>query len=354
MCIFNILLIIITFVYGLEVDEKLPVRIINVSDSLKTILINRGVEDGLLENDHAKFYLTTGVVARGVLVKVSPSRSVWSLYRVSKSDEIAAEKMMNLKITAAVKLTNDPTKMLRKYDDPLGETKDVLLTPVGKGPKSSTSITEEMKAFPDLSKHTWELWSTIHVSNLMSSNSIGTDGEGNRGSASSLDVMLGIEKYFNNLNHWFGRLSFSPFFHLYKQKYSSIQGNQIQNSFVGYGLGAQYHFLAHPLSLNRWIWWVNLGAGMGKCSDSVTLSIDTTTTTKINTPIDLTGKGTFYFLGTGLKYNFHQNFSMRMNIDYYTRAESYTISSLDGESRDPYTKKITGIRVLIGPSLRFY
>src|SRR4051812_7385275 len=85
--------------WALAVDEKLPLRILKSSDSKKTVLINRGIEDGLVVGDHAKFFLTTGVVGRGVVIKASPSRSVWSLYRVISPTELVADKVMNLKIT---------------------------------------------------------------------------------------------------------------------------------------------------------------------------------------------------------------------------------------------------------------
>ena len=99
---------------GLEVDEKLTLRILNVSNSKKTMLINRGLEDGLAVGDHAKFYLTTGIVSRGVIVKTSPSRSIWSLYRVVDNEQLALDKVMNLKISAPVKLSQDKTKCYRR------------------------------------------------------------------------------------------------------------------------------------------------------------------------------------------------------------------------------------------------
>lgn len=340
---------------SLDVDEKLPVRILNVSDSHKTILINRGLEDGLVEGDHAKFYLTTGVIARGVIVKASPSRSVWSLYRIVNGDEISAEKVMNLKITTAVKLSVDPTKMLKKYEDPLGETKEVVLTPPDEAPKDQTSVTKEMKNFPEMSENTWELWSTLHLSSLTSSNSTGRVGRGTKGPSKSLDLVFGLEKYFSNLNAWYSRLSISPFAHISRQEYTSIQGNQIHNNLLGYGLGAHYHFLEHPLSLHRFLLWANVGFGVGKASDSVSLVIDTSSTSAIDTPVNLTGAANFYFLGAGMKYNFHPLFGVRMTLDYYVRAESYKIqSTTQNGATDPYTKRMAGFRFLVGPSFRFF
>ena len=99
-------------IFALEIDEKLSIRFLKVSNSKKTILINRGSEDGLAIGDHAKFFITTGVIARGVVEKVSPSRSIWSLYRVVDSVEITDGKVLNLKIASPVKITDDSTKLV--------------------------------------------------------------------------------------------------------------------------------------------------------------------------------------------------------------------------------------------------
>ena len=84
--------------WALDIDEKLTLRLLKLSKTRKTILINRGIEDGLAVGDHAKFYLTTGLIARGVVVKTSPARSVWSLYRIIDPNFLFKEKVMNLKI----------------------------------------------------------------------------------------------------------------------------------------------------------------------------------------------------------------------------------------------------------------
>ncbi len=105
--------------YALEVDEKLTMRILKNTASRKTMLGNRGIEDGLKQGDHAKFFLSEGVIARGEVVKVSPTRSIWSLYRVSMADEIAPDKVVNLKITEPVELTYDPTRTIIKDDTPV-------------------------------------------------------------------------------------------------------------------------------------------------------------------------------------------------------------------------------------------
>ncbi len=98
---------------ALDIDEKLTLRLLNVSGTQRTVLVNRGAEDGLVVGDHAKFFITAGVIARGVVEKVSPTRSVWSLYRIVDSNEIVKDKVLNIKISTPAKITDDPTKSLQ-------------------------------------------------------------------------------------------------------------------------------------------------------------------------------------------------------------------------------------------------
>ena len=102
--------------FALEIDEKLTIRIIKISESKKTVLVNRGAEDGLVVGDQAKFIDQSGVVARGVVEKISPTRSVWSLYSVINPSEMVPEKVLNIKITDPLKLTGDETKELSEKD----------------------------------------------------------------------------------------------------------------------------------------------------------------------------------------------------------------------------------------------
>ena len=73
--------------------------------------------------DHAKFFVTSGVIARGVVEKVSPSRSVWSLYRIVDPAEIIDGKVLNLKIASPVKITEDPSKSVAEESSAAGSEK---------------------------------------------------------------------------------------------------------------------------------------------------------------------------------------------------------------------------------------
>src|SRR5690606_11968702 len=119
-----LLMLIPKMTHALEVDEKLTVRILKTSDTRKTILINRGTEDGLVEGDHARFMVTAGIVARGMILRVSPTRSVWSIYRLVNADYIVNDSVMTLRITPPVKVTKDDSQTLVREDVPVRTTPD--------------------------------------------------------------------------------------------------------------------------------------------------------------------------------------------------------------------------------------
>jgi hypothetical protein len=129
--------------FSLEIDEKLTLRFLKVSNSKKTVLINRGAEDGLVLGDHAKFFITNGVVARGVIEKVSPSRSIWSLYRVVDPTEITDGTVLNLKISSPVKITADPSKSMKEEEIPAGSDSMSLTDGDGGNTKKSDSKIED-------------------------------------------------------------------------------------------------------------------------------------------------------------------------------------------------------------------
>ena len=95
-----------------EGDLRLVSRILDVSTSKKTILVNRGEEDGLKLDDHAKISLPEGLLARALLVRLSPGRSVWSIYKFYQKEKVVENIIVTLKTTPPLKLTPDPTKNL--------------------------------------------------------------------------------------------------------------------------------------------------------------------------------------------------------------------------------------------------
>ncbi len=110
----GLIFLLMTSAMALEIDSKVLSTIIKVSESKKTILVNKGSEQGIRKDLHAKLSLPSGIIARGIAVKVSPSRSVWSLYRIWKVDSIEKDIAVLLKISKPVKLTSDESKSLGK------------------------------------------------------------------------------------------------------------------------------------------------------------------------------------------------------------------------------------------------
>lgn len=79
-------------VYALESFERLQgVKILKVLDS-NIILVNRGLEDGILVNDHAKLSQESeGYSARAICLKARGETSYWKLYRVPYSETISKD-----------------------------------------------------------------------------------------------------------------------------------------------------------------------------------------------------------------------------------------------------------------------
>lgn len=131
-------LILFTFLpssWALEDDRRMIVRVLGVSSSKKTILINRGREEGVKMGDHAKFSTPKdGYFARGVVSRVSPTRSVWSLYRIINEKPIIENAVITVKAASQVKLTKDESKALgilassytkSAYEDPTAEDQKI-------------------------------------------------------------------------------------------------------------------------------------------------------------------------------------------------------------------------------------
>lgn len=87
-----ILLFLISFpLYALEPWERLPnIQIHRVLDK-NIILINRGLEDGIKVNDHAKLSFSGGFASRAICLKASLERSYWKLYRIPEVSRISKD-----------------------------------------------------------------------------------------------------------------------------------------------------------------------------------------------------------------------------------------------------------------------
>jgi hypothetical protein len=361
--VFTFALLLATSLSALEINEKLTSRILNVSRSKKTLLINRGLEDGLVVGDHAKFFLTTGVVARGVVVKASPTRSIWSVYRIVDGTKLFNDKVVNIKISNAVKITEDPTKSIYQStpfstggsdvlvargddsnlaDDLSPEEKSEIATfdRPGNNDVFSTSSSAGINKFKTL-----EAWGLVHFNNLSASIDNGGD-ETLAGSLASIDFSIGAEKYFKYRPGILSKLSFHLLVHSSSSTTTNIDGTQITNSVLEYGGGASFHFLAPALSYNRMVGFATIQFGIGSVSDQIQFNSST-----VQTEQTFSGSSNFFSLGGGMKYFTESGFGGRALIDYYRRSESYVV---EGVTEDTTTTRIVaGPRFMVGLAYRF-
>ncbi len=126
----------------LKQDTKFIARILGVSDTKRTLLVNKGKEHGLGMDQHVKISLPTGILARAVVVKLSPSRSVWSVYRFFKKESLKPQTVATFKISSPVRLTTDESKALGS----LAERVDKKTEPIPKDPKSQKKQKEVAKS----------------------------------------------------------------------------------------------------------------------------------------------------------------------------------------------------------------
>lgn len=364
----------ISSTYGLEIDEKLTLRFLKVSNSKKTILINRGSEDGVAVGDHAKFFITSGVIARGVVEKVSPSRSIWSLYRVVDPAEITDGKVLNLKIATPVKITGDPSKSMKEEEVPAGtdsmsmeegapaeinadEQKELegmgledLEKPIKKEKSSTpakttrateTVIEQEIPSFGINTSKNWEIWGTVYVNSLSGTvdNPQATENTSTASTNSTIDFSAGIERYFLNSDSFLKNLSLTIFMH--KRTIESGDSAKISTDWFEYGGGLSYHFYNSAGAINRLIGFGGLSFGAGNATITLTDPEADPTETSVE------GSNTFFSGGLGAKYVFSNGFGFRGMLDYYSSSESYSFG-------DFTTKRtLAGPRILLGLSYRF-
>ncbi|MCM2351835.1 MAG: hypothetical protein NDI69_17605 [Bacteriovoracaceae bacterium] len=84
-------------VLALEPFERLNnVKILRVLPN-NIVMLNRGIEDGILRNDHAKLSSdTAGYGARAICLKVSSDVSYWRLYRVPNSEAFSQDYLYTI------------------------------------------------------------------------------------------------------------------------------------------------------------------------------------------------------------------------------------------------------------------
>lgn len=359
----------------LEVDETLTVRLLRLSKTKQTVLTNRGLEDGLVVDMHAKFTLPLGIIARGRVVKASPSRSIWSLYRIIEEDQLVEDRVMNIKISTPMMLTDDPGLAGVRVVDPeapsrlrprgssssrqrMSEESMVSLDAEGEltsqdqeelsmlegGERplpSSANSNYKIVSMESIEQRDWELWSLLHL-NMLSGTFTSETDEGTT-SQSNIDFSVGFEKYFPMGQSFF--TPFSLFLKLHSRSSDSGDLVTVKSSFLEYGLGGNYHFYGNHLRSNNLIGFATLGVGVGQVTSGVA------TTNIQNGDVvseDLSGSSSYFNIGVGGKFYLDNGFGVRAVFDYYSTSENYTFE--DGEA---LSRSLSGPRLQAGLSYRW-
>lgn len=346
--------------FALEVDEKLTVRIVRTSETRKTIMINRGTEDGLVEGDHAKFIVTAGIVARAVCVKVSPSRSVWSVYRLVNADFIVNDSVMSIKITPPVKITKDDSRALVQEDTPtrmgtgdpnalgipladgaedldksipLADDKDDLKSVANVGP----SIIPEKNV---------EVFGILNISGLTTNTKTQTGTDSFNNSQSYHHIGLGGEFYPQKEREWYSHFSVIASANLMRLNNQAYNGSSSTNDVTEFSFGVNWHPTKLPSQTMAFIPYLHLSGNMGSVRSTYKSGKEGN-----GVVTDLAGNGGTQGFSAGVGYKFYtaRGFGVRVLLDYYMRTERYK----EDAQTDQFNKIVGGPRFMIGLGYRF-
>lgn len=347
--------------FSLDVDEKLTFRILKISKSKKTILINRGVEDGLVEGDQAKFFDQSGVLARGKLAKIAPTRSVWSIFRVINEKDLKENKVLNLKITPEMKLTKDKSREIVPKDGvPVGVA--VMDTEEERDDdqdedKAEIEEIDESKFFRNLDTKDSSLgqgrglvnfspWEVVgSFSFFYSMNSIETTGQETlENNVSYMDLSFGVERYNPKSRNLWRDFSFIAFFEWSgtSMDNTSFFEGALPSDTLGFGIGANWHYGNDPFAFSKPIGFLSIGIGGGVRQFSMIAD---------NYARSYKEETAFFSwnFGAGLKWYTMSGLGFRAVLEYFSRSgdSSFTV----GGQVPRY--KTAGPRFKIGASWRF-
>ena len=343
-----------TSVMALEVDEKLTMRVLKTSETKKTIMINRGTDDGLVEGDHARFIVTAGIVARAVCVKVSPARSVWSVYRLVNADFILPDSVMTLKITPPVKITKDETQAIVQEDTPVRLSSDAppIGVPLAEGandidPNLDNSQLEDLRA---LEKQTivekkLEVYTNVNISGLSATTK--STNESYKTSQASHHITLGGEIYPENERSWYSRFSLFANVNFERANSQAYNGASATNDALEFGGGVNWHPWTLPSAVLEFIPFFSLGANFGTVKSTYSPGAELPTASEQSAD----GSSSGFSVGFGYKIYTSKGFGARATVDYYQRVESYGEDST--LVRKQFDKTVSGPRLTLGLSYRF-
>lgn len=346
--------------HALEIDERLTLRIVKTSETKKTVLINRGKEDGLVKGDHAKFYLSVGVVARGVAIKISPGRSVWSLYRLVNADYIQNDQVMKLKITAPVKITKDESRSLVSDDTSSGiGTRDPrdLGIPLAAGAQDldfeaqggnrsgadfgddGLNLLEE-----SLVNRNREIFGALSYESRSSNTKSDNSNLDFSGSDASMLMDAGFEYYFSDESKWYSRLSLLGAFRMIRTSSLAYEGSELQENSSFFGGGFNWYPFTRPSNAYRFIPFGQVMYYMGSVSSNIT------SRSGEEFSGDLSGSVSMISVGGGLKYYIHNGWGASAKLEYQSRVDSFSEEEGSGLS---WQKASGGPRFVIALRYRF-
>lgn len=345
--------------YALEIDAKLTLRIIKSSESKKTILINRGQEDGLTKADHAKFFLSTGVIARGVCVKVSPSRSVWSLYRLVNAGYVKNDQVMQLKITKEVKITNDESKSIvlddttatidtdpRALGIPLAKGADDIVTQEKLSAADQAMFNSAMGSTPiQLSQKNKELFLTFHYSNQTTSVT-NESSDSYKGADSYMDLDLGFEYYLPDDNTWYSRMSPFAGIKMLRSQLVSFEGTSISESAFLFGGGVNIYPFKKPYKSDTLIGFLTGSFYFGSSDNKISPGSAGTTSFKEE---NIKSSVVYYTLGGGYKYYTAKGYGASLSLSYVSRGDTFAEDS----GKRSWVKNGTGPKIFAAFRYRF-
>ncbi len=357
-----ILMILISFkALALEIDEKLTVRVLKTSETRKTILVNRGTEDGLTEGEHAKFYVTAGVVARAACVRISPTRSVWTVYRLVNADLIVNDAVMTLRVTPAVKITQDESKTLVQEDQPsqvgLGDPAGLGI-PLAEGANdlnpegaAAGADSQELRAMLEsaeptsIAERNREVFAAVMISSLASKTETDTGSNSFTGGQSYYNLTAGFEYYPQREKEWYSRFSLVGTASLIKETSSAYQGAQSENNTTEVSAGINWHPGKMPSTTNTLIPYLHASTNYSMVSSSYTPGLENPT----GDAVKATGTGQGFAVGGGFKYYLSRGFGARFWADYYIRNEHYNSDEADRV----FNRTVSGPRIFLSLAYRF-
>lgn len=360
MKIFAFLLLIVSLpVLALEVDEKLTARVVKTSESRKTIMVNRGTEDGLVEGDHAKFIVTAGIVARAVCVKVSPTRSVWSVYRLVNADFIVNDSVMSLKITPPVKITKDESQALVQEDTPTRAAADPtqLGIPLADGAQDIAEGSEDNLSQADLKaleennvptiipEKNLEIFGVLNISGLTANSKTDSGSNSFNSSQSYHHIGIGGEYYPQREREWYSHFSVEADLNLMRLNNQAYNGSSSTNDVTEFALGVNWHPTKLPSKTMDFIPYLHAGFNVGSVKSTYKPGQENAG----GDEFAANGSTAGFSVGFGYKFYTQRGFGARMLLDYYMRSEKYK----EDDALNTFNKTVGGPRLMVGIGYRF-